>query len=104
MRLHMRTYQGKDDYWRIWGFLRGLSLLNNRHDYAWSFLLWMAYWLPSTMTRTAVLEPIGTPLDHQKHGLGKVVMTEGLHRAEDLVPPFQPLVHTESLPTLCTHR
>lgn len=43
MRLHMRSYQGEDDYWRIRGFLRSLSLLNNRHDYAWSLLRW-DYW------------------------------------------------------------
>jgi mycothiol synthase len=39
----MRPYQGDDDYWRIRGFLRSLSLLNNRHDYAWSLLRW-DYW------------------------------------------------------------
>jgi mycothiol synthase len=43
MRLHMRPYQGEDDYWRIRGFLRGVSLLNERHDYAWSLLRW-DYW------------------------------------------------------------
>lgn len=32
------------------------------------------------VTRTAVFEPVGTHPSHQKRGLGKAVMTEGLHR------------------------
>ena len=43
MRLHKRTYQTEDDYWRIRAFLREVSLLNERHDYAWSLLRW-DYW------------------------------------------------------------
>jgi len=43
MNLHLQTYQNEDDYWRIREFLRGLSLFNNRHDYAWSLLRW-DYW------------------------------------------------------------
>jgi mycothiol synthase len=34
------------------------------------------------VTRTAVFEPVGTHPDHQKRGLGKAVMAEGLRRAE----------------------
>jgi GNAT superfamily N-acetyltransferase len=39
----MRPYQSEDDYWRIRAFLREVSLLNDRHDYAWSLLRW-DYW------------------------------------------------------------
>lgn len=39
----MRPYQAESDYWRIRGFLRDVSLLNDRHDYAWSLLRW-DYW------------------------------------------------------------
>jgi GNAT superfamily N-acetyltransferase len=36
------------------------------------------------VTRTAVFEPVGTHPDHQKRGLGKAVMGEGLRRAQRL--------------------
>ncbi len=36
------------------------------------------------VTRTAVFEPVGTHPNHQKRGLGKTVMSEGLRRAERL--------------------
>jgi ribosomal protein S18 acetylase RimI-like enzyme len=36
------------------------------------------------VTRTAVFEPVGTHPNHQKRGLGKAVMGEGLRRAERL--------------------
>jgi len=36
------------------------------------------------VTRAAVFEPVGTHPDHQKRGLGKVVMAEGMRRAERL--------------------
>jgi len=36
------------------------------------------------VTRTAVFEPVGTHPDHQKRGLGKAVMMEGLRRAHRL--------------------
>jgi GNAT superfamily N-acetyltransferase len=40
-------------------------------------------WLDD-VTRTAVFEPVGTHPAHQKRGLGKAVMAEGLRRAERL--------------------
>jgi GNAT superfamily N-acetyltransferase len=40
-------------------------------------------WLDD-VTRTAVFEPVGTHPDHQKRGLGKAVMSEGLRRAQRL--------------------
>jgi GNAT superfamily N-acetyltransferase len=36
------------------------------------------------VTRTAVFEPVGTHPNHQKRGLGKAVMGEGLRRAQRL--------------------
>jgi GNAT superfamily N-acetyltransferase len=36
------------------------------------------------VTRTAVFEPVGTHPGHQKRGLGKAVMNEGLRRAQQL--------------------
>lgn len=39
-------------------------------------------------TRTAVFEPVGTHPDHQKRGLGKAVMSEGLRRAQKLGATF----------------
>lgn len=36
------------------------------------------------ITRTAVFEPVGTHPNHQKRGLGKAVMSEGLRRAQEL--------------------
>jgi GNAT superfamily N-acetyltransferase len=36
------------------------------------------------VTRSAVFEPVGTHPDHQKRGLGKAVMNEGLRRAQRL--------------------
>jgi GNAT superfamily N-acetyltransferase len=36
------------------------------------------------VTRTAVFEPVGTHPSHQKRGLGKAVMSEGLRRVQQL--------------------
>jgi len=43
MKPAMRNYQSEEDYWRIRQFLREASLLNDRHDFAWSLLRW-DYW------------------------------------------------------------
>jgi GNAT superfamily N-acetyltransferase len=51
------------------------------------------------VTRTAVFEPVGTHPNHQKRGLGKAVMSEGLRRAERLgatlatVSSYSPAAH-----------
>jgi GNAT superfamily N-acetyltransferase len=39
----MRNFQTEEDYWCIREFLREVSILNNRHDFAWSLLRW-DYW------------------------------------------------------------
>ncbi|MBP8048414.1 MAG: GNAT family N-acetyltransferase [Anaerolineales bacterium] len=44
----------------------------------------MLYGLVRRHTRTAVFEPVGTHPNHQKRGLGKMVMSEGLRRAHKL--------------------
>lgn len=43
MKPTMRKYQTEEDYWCIREFLREVSILNNRHDFAWSLLRW-DYW------------------------------------------------------------
>lgn len=51
------------------------------------------------ITRTAVFEPVGTHPAHQKRGLGKAVMAEGLRRAQKLgatlatVSSYSPAAH-----------
>jgi GNAT superfamily N-acetyltransferase len=39
----MRNYRGEEDYWSIREFLREVSILNDRHDFAWDLLRW-DYW------------------------------------------------------------
>ena len=36
------------------------------------------------VTRTAMCEPVGTVPEHQRRGLGKVILTEGLHRVKSM--------------------
>lgn len=43
MKPTMRNYQTEEDYWCIREFLREVSILNDRHDFAWSLLRW-DYW------------------------------------------------------------
>jgi mycothiol synthase len=43
MKPRMRNYQTEDDYWCIREFLREVSILNDRHDFAWDLLRW-DYW------------------------------------------------------------
>lgn len=43
MKPIQRNYQTDEDYWRVREFLREVSMLNDRHDYAWSLLRW-DYW------------------------------------------------------------
>ena len=43
MKPTIRNYQTDEDYWRIRGFLREVSLCNDRHDFSWSLLRW-DYW------------------------------------------------------------
>ncbi|HEX5808372.1 MAG TPA: GNAT family N-acetyltransferase [Anaerolineales bacterium] len=43
MKPIQRNYQTEEDYWCIREFLREVSILNNRHDFAWDVLRW-DYW------------------------------------------------------------
>jgi mycothiol synthase len=43
MKPSMRNYQTAEDYWCVRGFLREVSLLNDRRDFSWSLLRW-DYW------------------------------------------------------------
>ncbi|HEX6035208.1 MAG TPA: GNAT family N-acetyltransferase [Anaerolineales bacterium] len=43
MKPTLRNYQSEEDYWCIREFLREVSLLNDRHDFAWPLLRW-DYW------------------------------------------------------------
>ena len=43
MKPILRNYQTEEDYWCIREFLREVSILNNRHDFAWDVLRW-DYW------------------------------------------------------------
>ena len=43
MQITMRHYDKEQDYWDIRQFLREVSLLNDRHDYAWTVLR-LDYW------------------------------------------------------------
>jgi mycothiol synthase len=43
MKPTRRNYQTEEDYWCIREFLREVSILNNRHDFAWCLLRW-DYW------------------------------------------------------------
>jgi mycothiol synthase len=51
------------------------------------------------MTRTGAFEPVGTAPDHQRRGLGKAAMSEGLRRLKQLgartayVASFSPAAH-----------
>jgi mycothiol synthase len=44
MKLTMRTYRNKDDYWRIRDFLRQLMLHNSRRELSWHVARW-DYWI-----------------------------------------------------------
>jgi mycothiol synthase len=44
MKTIICNYQGEEDNLRIRGFLREVSLLNDRHDFSWSLLRW-DYWV-----------------------------------------------------------
>ncbi len=48
-------------------------------DFAAFVTLWF-----DDVTRTAAFEPVGTHPDHQRKGLGKALMAEGLRRVRDL--------------------
>ncbi len=62
------------------------------------FAAFCTVWFDS-VTRTAVFEPVGTHPNHQKRGLGKAVMSEGLRRAQKLeatlatVSSYSPAAH-----------
>jgi len=90
MKPTMRVFQHDDDYWRIREFLREVFLRNNRRDLdivavapKGEFASFCTIWFDD-VTRTAAFEPVGTAPAHQKRGLGKAVMCEGLRRLQRL--------------------
>lgn len=108
MKLTMRSYQNLEDYWRIREFLRQVMILNHRRELSWHVARWDYWWwfinadldlvaaaadgsIASFATtwfddvsRTAYIEPVATVPAHQRHGLGKAVILEGLQRLKKM--------------------
>ena len=77
-------YQGWEWYLnvqRVPIYRRDLDIVAVAHD--GELAAFCTVWFDD-ITRTAVFEPVGTHPDHQKRGLGKAVMNEGLRRAQKL--------------------
>ena len=77
-------YQGWEWYknvQRVPLYLRDLDIVAVASD--GELAAFCTVWLDE-VTRTAVFEPVGTHPDHQKRGLGKAVMSEGLRRTQTL--------------------
>ena len=77
-------YQGWEWYrnvQRVPLYRRDLDILAVAQD--GEFAAFCTVWFDD-ITRTAVFEPVGTHPNHQKRGLGKAVMSEGLRRAHRL--------------------
>ena len=78
------NYQGWEWYrnvQRVPIYRRDLDILAVAPD--GEFAAFCTVWFDD-ITRTAVFEPVGTHPSHQKRGLGKAVMSEGLRRAQNL--------------------
>ena len=44
MDLHLRPYQGDEDYWRLRAFLRHVLLANGRREFSWAVARWDYWW------------------------------------------------------------
>jgi GNAT superfamily N-acetyltransferase len=94
VNLTMRPYQTEGDYWRIRAFLRRVMLLNGVREQSWhvarldyapgdEISAFVTAWYDD-VTRAAYLEPVGTVPEHQRRGLARAAITEGLRRLQRL--------------------
>lgn len=96
MKLTKRPYQNEDDYWRIRNFLRDVFLLNDHSAPLYrrdldivsaasdgEIAAFCTIWFDD-VTRSAVCVLVGTAAQHQRRGLGKAVMYEGLRRLKHM--------------------
>lgn len=68
MKPTMRNYQTEEDYWCIREFLREVSILNDRHDFAWSLLRWDYWrWHVNENIYHLKLEDVVTPWEADGH-------------------------------------
>ena len=85
---HPDEPDGKYQGWEWYKNIQRVPLYNPELDIAavapdGELAAFCTVWMDN-VTRTAVFEPVGTHPAHQKRGLGKAVMSEGLRRARNL--------------------
>jgi mycothiol synthase len=57
MKLHMRSFQSEEDYWRIRNFLRQVFLLNGRREHSWHVAR-LDYWRWHLILNCQVCDPV----------------------------------------------